>query len=103
MIEKKTKEEAIAALKEYVKLPDPPKPGTEKEQLKKLKNANQVVAGFFVTVPANEVENEADGLLRSYVDKTENSDGSVNWAGVMRYDIARCIVDRAVNIATKGA
>lgn len=97
MIEKKTKEEAIAALKEYVKLPDPPKPGTEKEQLKQLKKAVLIVAGYLSTVPAEEVENEIAGMLQSYADKTE-----YGIRALIQYDVARSLLDRAADNARKG-
>lgn len=104
MIEKKTKEEAIAALKAYVRLPDPPKPGTEKAQLEKLRNANLIVAGYLISVPFNEVENEIEGMLQSYADKTTKPDGvTIDRQAVLRYDIARCIANRAADIARKGA
>jgi len=97
MIEKKTKEEAIAALKAYVRLPDPPKPGTEKEQLKQLKKTNLIVAGYLFTVPANEVENEIEGMLQSYAAKTE-----YGMRAMVQYDVARAVMDRAADIARKG-
>ena len=97
MIEKKTKEEAIAALKEYVKLPDPPKPGTEKAQLKQLKKAVMIVAGYLSIVPAEEVENEIAGMLQSYADKAE-----YGIRALIQYDVARSLLDRAANTAREG-
>jgi hypothetical protein len=82
------------AIAGYIKLPDPPIPGTEDEQLARLRACVSVVAEFFVFVshvfPDDEqaIQAEAEAMIRPFNHGKTRQD-------LVRFDIARSIVETA--------